>query len=339
MPDRRAPVRIPRSGKPDRHQRTAPKGPVRIELPVPFPLKTVNAWLFRGDRPVLVDCGVASSLSYQTLLDGLRAAGQDPTELDLYVTHGHVDHAGNARRLRDDFGVPLHAPRSESAFIETFRRDSPARNDAFADALRHHGVPEDAVHRMRADSDAIDRFLEDVPITAHVEDGARDVFGDHDVQAVHTPGHTPGSVSFPLTDDNELLSGDTLLETITSNAVELLDQDRGRYHQYVQTLEGLRRYVGVECLPGHHTPFRLTDQVLDRHLQHHADRRRRILEALDRPRTGHQLFPVVFPGLDSDAALFMGMAEVVGHLHSLEMDGLAERTTGDDGVRRYRRAP
>lgn len=316
-----------------------PDAPVRIELPVPFPLKTVNAWLFPGDRPVLVDCGVGSSRSYQVLLEGLRKAGQDPSELTLYVTHGHVDHAGNARRLREDFGVPLHAPRSESAFIETFRQDAPDRNDAYAAALRHHGVPAEDVARIRADSDAIDRFLDDVPITADVPGHETAVFGDRDVEALHTPGHTPGSVSFRLTDDNELLTGDTLLEAITSNAVELLDDDKGRYHQYVQTLESLRPYVGVDCLPGHHAPFRLTDELLDRHLQHHRDRRGRILAALDRPRTGHQLFPIVFPGLDSDAALFMGMAEIVGHLHSLELDGLVVKEKGPGGVRRYRRAP
>ena len=304
----------------------------RIELPVPFPLGTVNAWLFAGSQPALVDCGVASSRSYQALLDGLRAAGCDPASLTLYVTHGHVDHAGNARRLRDDFGVQLLAPASEAEYIETFRRDGPRRNDEFAAALRAHGVPEDAVLRMRADSDAIDRFLEDSPIAG--EPGARVVLGDTDAQVIATPGHTPGSTSFLLSEDNDMVTGDTLLQIITSNAVELRDADRGRYHQYLATLDGMRAFVGVTCLPGHHAPFRLTDAILDDHLGRHEKRRQVILSLLARPRTGYGLFPLVFPGLDGDPALFMGMAEIVGHLHALEMDGLVRRQD-ETGIRHF----
>lgn len=309
--------------------------PQRIELPVPFPLKTVNAWLFPGDKPALVDCGIGTPDAYALLLDGIRAAGVDPGNLRLFITHGHVDHAGNARRLRDDHGVPLHAPRAEAPFVETFRADGPRRNDEFATALRAHGTDPDDVRRLREDSDAIDAFLEDVSITKHLGEG-RQVLGSVEAQVIQTPGHTPGSTSFLLSEDNQLLSGDTLLEHITSNAVELRDADHGNYHTYVQTVEGLRRFVGVECLPGHRDPFELTHDVLDRHIGLHEQRRRRIVQALDKPKTARQLFPVVFPGLDGDAALFMGMAEIVGHLNAAEIDGLVVQETVD-GVRRYRR--
>ncbi len=310
---------------------------MRIELPVPFPLKTVNAWLFAGAEPALVDCGVNDPVHFQDLVDAVRTAGVDPAELTLYLTHGHVDHAGNAHRLHDGFGVPLVCPREEAPFVETFRRDEAPRNDAYADAMRAHGVPAADVERARASSDDVDALLEDCPIERDLGDGARPAFGDEEVTVVRTPGHTPGSTCY-LTDDNVLLSGDTLLERITSNAVELADADRGAFHQYVETLEGLRRFVGVECLPGHRAPFVLTDAVLDHHLDAHAARRDRILTLLDHPRSGHAVFRRLFPGLDGDGALFMGMAEVVGHLHALELDGRVRMEAGPDGVRRYVRA-
>lgn len=306
--------------------------PVRIELPVPFPLRTVNAWLWPGRDPVLVDCGVDDAQHLEALVQAVRRAGVDPARLTLYLTHGHVDHAGNARRLQDAFGVPLVCPREESPFVETFRRDEDRRNDAFAAAMLAHGVPEEDVHRVRAQSDEVDALLRDCPISRDLRDGERLPFGDGEVTAVRTPGHTPGSTCY-LTDDNVLLSGDTLLERITSNAVELRDDDRGAFWQYVRTLESLRRFVGVECKPGHRVPFVLTDAVLDHHLHNHEARRRRILAFLSEPRTAHQVFRHLFPGLDHDAGLFMGMAEVVGHLHALEIDGLARRV--GDGVRRF----
>lgn len=300
--------------------------PVRIELPVPFPLKTVNAWLFPGVRPVLLDCGIGGQEVYQALVHAIRGAGVDPHDLSLYLSHGHVDHAGNARRLRDDFGVPLICPREEAPFVETFRRDEGPRNDAFADALRAHGMPDDDVTRIRAQSDAIDAHLDDCPIDDDLPGGAELLFGDQTATALRTPGHTPGSTCYLL--DEAIITGDTLLERITSNAVELKDDDKGAYHRYVQTVDGLRRYVGLEALPGHHAPFRLSDDILDRQLAQHADRRRRILRALHRPKTAWQLFPEIFPGLHRDNHYFMGMAEIVGHLHSLHIDGLVEQRPG-----------
>lgn len=310
------------------------KAPVRIELPVPFAVKTVNAWLFDGDEPALVDCGIGTSLAYTMLLDAVRAAGVDAAALRLYITHGHVDHAGNAHRLHDDFGVTLHAPHAEAPLIETFRAEHAHRNDEFADALRAHGVPEPDVRRLRAAADAQDHWLEDAHIAQDVRDGDRVVLGDLDAKAVRTPGHTPGSTCFLLTEDNDLVSGDTLLETITSNAVELRDADKGRFRQYVHTLEALRRFVGADCLPGHRTPFRLTDDLLDHHLGLHRQRRDKILALLDRPRSGYEVFPYIFPGDRGDGVLFMGMAEVVGHLHALELDGLVA-CKETDGVRRF----
>lgn len=309
--------------------------PVRIELPVPFPLKTVNAWLFPGRAPALVDCGVNDAGHFGTLLGEVRRHGVDPARLTLYLTHGHVDHAGNAHRLRA-LGVPLVCPREESPFVETFRRDEDERNDAYAEAMLAHGVPEEDVRRVRSGSDAVDDLLADCPISRGLGDGERLPFGDDEVTAVRTPGHTPGSTCY-LTDDNVLLSGDTLLERITSNAVELKDDDRGMFHRYVETLEGLRRFVGAACRPGHRAPFTLTDAVLDHHLHNHDVRRRRIHDFLSEPRTAHQVFRHFFPGLDRDAGLFMGMAEVVGHLHAMEIDGLVRRVGGGaaDGVRRF----
>ena len=138
------------------------------------------------------------------------------------------------------------------------------------------------------------------------------------------------------TTDNLLLSGDTLLEHITSNAIELLDADRGRYAQYLRTLRSLRPFVGYDVLPGHHEPFRLTDALLDNHLEKHAKRTRRVLQALDRPKSAWQLLPEVLPHLAPDQT-FLGMCEVVGHLHLLELAGRVREAPGD-GVRRFQQA-
>lgn len=310
--------------------------PAQAELPVPFPLRTVNAWLFSGTHPALVDCGIGTPESYRLLHEAAKEAGLDLGTATLYLTHGHVDHVGNAHRLQVDHRIRLAAPEAERPFVESFRRDAERRNDEFADALRHHGMPAADVQRIRADSDAIDAYTEDARLDAPLADGQRVVMGDQDVTVVRTPGHTPGSTSY-LTEAGQFLCGDTLLEHITSNAVELRDADQGNFHTYVQTVDALRRFVGVDCLPGHHAPFALTDAVLDRHLSFHEERRNKILAVLHRPKTAYQVMRELYPEWTSDPKLFMGMAEIVGHLHSLEADGKVRRQEDADGGRRFTR--
>lgn len=310
--------------------------PERILIPLPLPLRTANVWLFKGSQPAIVDCGIGSPEGYAALLDGLRRDGVDPAKLRLFVSHGHFDHAGNAARLRRDFGVPLAAPRIEAPFVESFHRDAPRRKDAFAKALAAHGMPPDAVATVRREGDALDPYMEDVPIAHDLNDGERLVLGDVEATAHIAPGHTPGSTVF-MTDDNELLSGDTLLQHITSNAIEVLDRDRGRYHQYLASLDGLRRFADCRVLPGHHDAFTMTETLIDDHLAKHHSRSLRILERLDRPKTTWQLLPEVLPHLAHDQK-FLGMCEVVGHLHNLEIDGkVKEIRRDDDGVRRFER--
>lgn len=316
---------------------TKPRAPVRIATPVPFPLKTANSWLFPGAEPLLVDCGIGTSLAYQTLLDGVRATATDLTRLRLVITHGHVDHAGNAGRLKRDHGIPLVAHPGEAPFVETFRQNSEPRNDDYHAALLSNGLPAATAKAMRADSDAIDAFLDDTPIDETVLDGDTIQAGDGELAVEHVPGHTPGSVLLHV-DDNVVVTGDTLLESITSNAIELRHEEHGSFHRYLQRVEDMRRYVDCQALPGHHSPFTITDDVLDRQLDRHRSRRATILDALDRPRTAWDLMGIVFPNLNEEAQWFMAMSELVGHLHALEIDGFARRVPGAGELHRYQRA-
>jgi glyoxylase-like metal-dependent hydrolase (beta-lactamase superfamily II) len=308
--------------------------PQRILVPLPLPLRSVNAWLFDGSPAALVDCGVGTPEGYATLRNSLWDSGVDANALRIFLSHGHIDHAGNAARLRREFGAVVHAGEAEKPYVESFRRNADRRYALYGEALRMNGAPADAIQRMRERGESLDPWMEDVPVAAVLQDGAKIRLGDTTATAHATPGHTPGSFVFE-TEDNDLLTGDTLLEHITSNAIELLDRDRGRYAQYLRTLEAMRRFVGLRALPGHHEPFQITDDLLDDHIAKHEARSKRILDHLDEPRTAWELLPQVFPRLAGDES-FLGMCEVVGHLHALEEKGAAHRIP--NGVRRFAKA-
>ncbi len=73
---------------------------------VRMPLRLSNAYLIRSTPPVLIDTGTLGDMD--DLARGLHENGVRVNELGLIiVTHGHADHAGLARELRDDSGAKI----------------------------------------------------------------------------------------------------------------------------------------------------------------------------------------------------------------------------------------
>lgn len=122
----------------------------------------------------------------QTLPDRLRAAGIDVTDVRaLILTHQHVDHTGT---------VPALA----SADVWTTRAEDAAANRI------------GALHwRWRDESTPI-RYV-DVEGTPGALGPTVELTGDGTLSAIHTPGHTPGSVTVRLrTDQRDVwFTGDT----------------------------------------------------------------------------------------------------------------------------------
>ncbi len=101
----------------------------------------------------------------------------------IVVTHAHIDHIGGAHKLQAATGAPVYLNQQDFPLYEHL--------DAQAAWI---GLPE--VERPRIDSDA--------------REGDRLRVGPADITILHTPGHTPGSISLWIPSENKVLSGDTL---------------------------------------------------------------------------------------------------------------------------------
>ena len=89
----------------------------------------------------------------------------------LWLTHGHIDHAGGAMELKELLGVPLIGPHEA---------DRPLLENIETQAQRF-GVTE-SVRNCTPD-----RFL---------TEGETVGFGEHVFEVLHCPGHAPGHVVF-----------------------------------------------------------------------------------------------------------------------------------------------
>jgi glyoxylase-like metal-dependent hydrolase (beta-lactamase superfamily II) len=99
----------------------------------------------------------------------------------LINTHGHVDHIGANRDVKDKFDIPIYIHEADRRILESALQSGLG---LFLGAKK---------------SPPPDHFM---------EEGDELKIGNRSLKVLHTPGHSPGSVS--LLGDGLLFSGDTL---------------------------------------------------------------------------------------------------------------------------------
>jgi len=119
---------------------------------------------------VLVDSGAGPS--YNLLVRNIESLGFDPKNLEaLILTHKHIDHIGAAARFRKDYGCSIIAHELDAKDIE--------EGEQFLTGAKAYGVT-----------------LEPCPVDVKLnQPETRLTFGKLEFNLLHTPGHTPGSIS------------------------------------------------------------------------------------------------------------------------------------------------
>ena len=164
-----------------------------IQLSV-FPLGMINCFLIQGKKKhILVDTGVPNSEA--KILHQLEAHGINKKDIGLIiVTHGHIDHFGSAAELKQELGVPVlvheldaNALRSGKSMAATMKPNKLYWNILKRKLMKDQATPCEP----------------DIVLTGDcqydlLEWGVRG-------KLIHTPGHTPGSLSVILDDGNALI--------------------------------------------------------------------------------------------------------------------------------------
>ena len=160
-------------------------------------------------------------------LPRLRAAAAQHgvTVERILLTHGHIDHAGEAKPLASELGVPIEGPHEADRFWL-------ARLDEDGRAWGLPGVPFEP-----------DRWLVDGD-TVRVGDLVLDVY--------ETPGHTPGHVIFHHRDSKLALVGDVLF----AGSVGRTDFPLSDHDALIRSVTGKLWPLGDDTafIPGHGQP-------------------------------------------------------------------------------------
>ncbi|MBI3989231.1 MAG: MBL fold metallo-hydrolase [candidate division NC10 bacterium] len=310
------------------------KGEKRItclHLPTPFPVGSVNVYFLNGPEPTLIDAGPHTEEAWEALCEGLARAGSAPERIRrIILTHGHVDHYGLACRIARASGAEILAHKGDAAVI----REHPEalyRWTAFLGRfLPQAGFsPEWA----KGISDQIARchagYAGAVPVARVLQDGEELSVGSFVLQVVHTPGHTPGSLGLLDPQTGFLLSGDTLLKTITPNPVlQVFDDFFGeRFENLVHYLTSLKKLENLpvrRVLPGHRAEIWGIKTRLKTVREQIEARKAKLLAIVrGREQTLHETTERLFSGLDN-RQLLLAFFDCLGHLDLLRREGLIE---------------
>lgn len=313
-----------------------------ILIPIPFPVKSANCYYIEDSLPTLIDCGIGSGEALEAIREGVEQTGASLSQIRrILLTHGHVDHMGLAGTIAEMSGAEVFRhPWDRMGALESTaeeRVDAKERYRRFfleggVDDETSHGLAELIFNRFRALSTPFSGYT---PLVG----GEVFSFDDFSLRALHTPGHSPGSVCFFNEQDGTLFSGDSLIEEIIVNpAIRPTGPRDGLSHNgaaaYEASLNLIEALPVQGVLPGHGPAFSHPAERVEQLRMHQRARRAAVLQALREheaaggdpsPMTPFMLAEALFGTLEG-LDIFYGLSMACVHLEFLEEQEFVTRT-------------
>jgi glyoxylase-like metal-dependent hydrolase (beta-lactamase superfamily II) len=185
-----------------------------------------------GGHAALVDAGCGHA--HERLLRNIRECGVSPEQIEyLLITHCHFDHTGGVSLLKKHLGCTVVAHELEAEYL--------AQADNTVTAASWYG-------------ETIRPFTVDRRLASSREDIS---LGDRLIQAIHVPGHSPGSVVY-LTESEGLKV--LFAQDVHGPLAPSLLSNRKEYFQSLRLLISLDADILCE---GHYGIYRGKKEITD----------------------------------------------------------------------------
>ncbi len=156
---------------------------------------------------VVIDCGALYDEERAAIVSYIRKEGLTPVH--LISTHGHFDHNLGNGIIFEAFGLKPEVPVEDEGLMDLKKQ----MKDMLGTCLP---IEEPPLGRLLSEGDTIN-------------------FGHHTLTIIHTPGHTPGGVTFYCEAEHTAFTGDTLFQM----SIGRTDFEGGSWTDMVNSLKRL----------------------------------------------------------------------------------------------------
>lgn len=195
-----------------------PKLEIRIIPVTPFQQNCSLIW----DRETMDGVFIDPGGDAEKLMQAAKELGVNIKE--VWLTHGHLDHAGAADEIREVTGAPVIGPHKDDQWLM----------DDIVQQWQKYGVTEGPRNVVP------DRYL---------NDGDTLTLSGETFGVVHTPGHTPGHVVIYHEPGRIAFVGDVLFQ----GSIGRTDFPKGDHQQLIKSITGKLWPLGndMRFVPGH----------------------------------------------------------------------------------------
>ncbi len=289
--------------------------------PSPMTYTGTNTWIILGPSPefaaadsfgaaahferscAVIDPGVAEEVP--AIVEWCKARNLHIAA--VLTTHYHADHTSGAALLAQEAGVPWFLwPKGEKAGAQAAKAE---RAEAVGVAEDSDGAQaaEEKTDLQLADGTRGAQIAQAPSCQILLEEGTL-VPGKTEgwpaglptIEVVHTPGHSPDSVSFVIEGTMHAITGDLLF----SQGPTVLKKPDGNLADYLESLDGVQHLVrdakAKVLLPAHGIPVRQCHRIINATRDHRLSRLEQIKAALKEgvSPTPEAIVDHVYKGLD-----------------------------------------
>ncbi|MDI1355483.1 MAG: MBL fold metallo-hydrolase [bacterium] len=140
----------------------------------------------------------------------------------LLLTHGHVDHVMGNRFIYNSYGLLPEVHKDDLFFVERMAQSA----SMYGVSCEQSPLPE-----------------------KYLEDGQKISLGNYLFECIHTPGHSPGSISFYCPESKLLIGGDVLF----NGSIGRSDLPMGNHETLIHSIKERLMVLGgdIKVYSGH----------------------------------------------------------------------------------------